>query len=179
MIWLEAFEIAERNVAQLSPWCDRIEIAGSVRREKTEVGDIEIVCIPSTVEELGLFGAVSRVRVPEFAQTVRNLDGRGRLVKGDPETGKYMQVEYPDGLAVDIFTATPRNWGLIYAIRTGSAAYSHKVLARGWVKKGFRSADGMLTKGGEEREIREEKDLFDLIGIPMIEPRNREYKETA
>ena len=39
--------VAAEVVALLAPACERIEIAGSVRREKTDVGDIEIVCTPS------------------------------------------------------------------------------------------------------------------------------------
>lgn len=42
----KAQKIAENVKSFLEPYCQRVEIAGSVRREKTEVGDIEIVVIP-------------------------------------------------------------------------------------------------------------------------------------
>ena len=38
--------ITERLVSILAPFCERIEIAGSLRRLKPEVGDIELVVIP-------------------------------------------------------------------------------------------------------------------------------------
>jgi DNA polymerase/3'-5' exonuclease PolX len=41
-----AREIAKRVLVLLRPFCERAEIAGSIRRGKPEVGDIEIVVIP-------------------------------------------------------------------------------------------------------------------------------------
>lgn len=50
----EAYQIATRIKAELQPHCERIEIAGSIRRNKPEVKDIEIVAIPKPYE-IGLF----------------------------------------------------------------------------------------------------------------------------
>ena len=49
-----AIEIAEKVKALLLPHCERIEIAGSVRRKKPNVKDIEIVAIPKPFDT-GLF----------------------------------------------------------------------------------------------------------------------------
>ncbi len=42
-----ARNLAERIVTTLSPACERIEIAGSIRRGSSTVGDLEIVAIPA------------------------------------------------------------------------------------------------------------------------------------
>lgn len=42
----EAKTIALEIYELLKPHCERIKIAGSIRREKAFVNDIEIVCIP-------------------------------------------------------------------------------------------------------------------------------------
>ena len=42
----DAERIAAAIVADLAPFCDRIQVAGSVRRRKEFVGDIELVAIP-------------------------------------------------------------------------------------------------------------------------------------
>ncbi len=42
----KALEIAEKTKELLAPYCERIEIAGSIRRKKPEVKDIELVAIP-------------------------------------------------------------------------------------------------------------------------------------
>jgi len=77
-------------------------------------------------------------------------------------------------IKLDLFTATPANWGLILAIRTGPAGFSHKMLACNWVDKGFKSVEGMLTKGGRQYSVPEERDLFKLIGLRWIEPEERD-----
>jgi DNA polymerase/3'-5' exonuclease PolX len=88
-------------------------------------------------------------------------------------TGKSTQRILPEGINLDIFTAVKDNWGFIFAIRTGSAEYSHRILANGWVKAGYKGVDGMLTVYNKPVPVYEEEDLFKLIGIPWIKPELR------
>jgi DNA polymerase/3'-5' exonuclease PolX len=161
-------------MGKLRMHCDRIAIAGSIRRRKPEVGDIEIVCIPKLGVYIDLFGEPTIRRSSRWVQAVLALDD---VIKGNPYNSKHVQVELQDeqhgGIPVDIFTANPSNWGLIYAIRTGSAEYSHRVLECGWVRNGYKSADGMLTKDGLAVPVREEAELFRLAGVPWAEPEAR------
>lgn len=161
--YTEASEIALRVLEELKPHCTRIEIAGSLRRKKNEVGDIEIVIIPLPYSTGLLESGIA---------TVIN---KWEKVKGELEYGKtkYTQRILPEGIKLDLFIAEEGNWGSIFAIRTGSAEYSHKVLANGWVRQGFKSQDGYLYRNGEKYEVREEKDLFRLIGIPYMNPEDR------
>lgn len=162
MIYENAKKIADNIVEQLKPHCQRIEIAGSIRRKKSEVKDIEIVLIPKPFET-GL-----------FESGIASIINKWQKVKGEiNQNTKYTQRILPEGIKVDIFFANEKNWGLIFAIRTGSAEFSHKVLAVNWVKKGYKSIDGYLTKDGQVIFISEEKDLFDLLEIPYIEPEKR------
>lgn len=156
MKWQEAQSIADKYVELLKPYCNRIAIAGSIRRERLVVHDIEIVCIRNISKLFGFANEVDRL-----------LRIKGRAF------GKYTQRALPEGINLDLFMCTKENWGLIYAIRTGSARYSHKVLANGWVKCGFKSVDGMLRKEGNAVPVYEEEDLFKLIGIDYIEPTKR------
>jgi len=164
----QATEIAERIRAELAPFCDRIEIAGSIRRRKPEVGDIEIVAIPKRVMlPADLFTGVAHNHL-KFCELVN----RWPAVKGK-STGKYTQRRLPEGINLDLFMADPENWGLIFAIRTGSAEFSHKVLATVWIRAGYHSMAGMLYKDGHKIPVREERDLFDMIGIVWQEPWER------
>ena len=154
--------IAEEIRATLAPLCERCEIAGSIRRQRPEIGDIEIVCVRRNRD------------LPAFIRAVE----RWQRIKGLP-TGLYTQRRHSSGMKLDIFMVTPDTWGLQIAIRTGSAKFSHKVLARGWCAKGYESKGGLLRVrtndgGGEIIPVREERDLFDLIGIPWREPTDRE-----
>jgi DNA polymerase/3'-5' exonuclease PolX len=153
--------IAERVKAQLAPHCERIEIAGSIRRRKADVGDIEIVAIPKPYE-VGL-----------FASGIAPIVNAWPKVRGELPC-KYTQRTLPDGIALDLFFATPENWGLIFAIRTGSADYSHRVLACGWRRNGYKSVDGMLTRDGAQVPVPEERDLFRLARVPWTEPERRQ-----
>lgn len=154
--------IAEEVKALLAPHCERIEIAGSIRRRKLEVGDIEIVAIPKPYD-VGLFESGIALVVNQWEK-----------VKGELPC-KYTQRILPEGIKLDLFFAMPDNWGLIFAIRTGSADYSHKVLAAGWVKAGYKSVDGMLTdrETGLTRVVPDEKELFRLAGVEWIPPERR------
>ena len=153
----KALILAEAAIGMLRPFCTRIDLAGGCRRKKAEPHDLEIVCIPNRLEILSFIQAV---------------DSLGEVIKGSA-TGRYMQVRLPQQVNLDLFIARPENYGLIFAIRTGSAEFSHKVLATGWVKRGYKSIDGMLTFRGNPVQVREEKDLFKLIGMPWIEPEKR------
>lgn len=161
MIYSEIIKIAEATKAVLAPDCERIEIAGSVRRKKADCGDLEIVCIPKPYG-VGLFASGIALTCQEWPS-----------VKGEFPC-KYTQRILPCGIKLDLFTATKENWGLILAIRTGSADFSHNVLASGWVKAGYHSKDGMLHNHfGKSVPVYEEIDLFKKIGIPCIDPENR------
>lgn len=159
----EAYSIALCVLELLRPHCIRCEIAGSIRREKSEVKDIEIVAIPKPYQ-IGL-----------FQDGIAEIVNQWQKVKGELEYGKtkYTQRILPEGIKLDLFFAEEGNWGLIFAIRTGSADYSHKVLANGWVKRGYKSEGGYLMQNGKSYEVREEKDLFDRIGVAYVEPKHR------
>lgn len=152
--------IALQVRAELVPHCERIEIAGSIRRRKAEVGDIELVAIPKPYD-VGL-----------FASGIASVVERWPKVKGELPC-KYTQRMLPEGIALDLFFATPENWGLIFAIRTGSAEYAHRVLACGWVRNGYKSVDGILTRGILHINVPEEEVLFRLAGVPWIPPEQR------
>ena len=160
MKYQRAREIAEGILEQLKPHCERIEIAGSIRREKSDPKDIEIVAIPKTYD-VGL-----------FESGIATIVNKWQKVKGELPC-KYTQRILPEGIKVDLFFATQQNWGLIFAIRTGSAEYSHKVLACRWVRFGYKSVNGMLIRNGKKYPIREEIELFKMLGLKWVEPRFR------
>ena len=155
-----ARQIADEIRHELLPYCVRAEIAGSIRRQKPLVGDIEIVAIPKPYG-VGL-----------FESGIASVVNRWVKVKGDLPC-KYTQRILPEGIKLDLFFATPENWGTIFAIRTGSAEFSHEVLASTWASQGFRSKGGILKRKGIDYKVQEERDLFSLLGLAWVEPRDR------
>lgn len=159
----EADRIAADVVGLLSPYCDQIEVAGSVRRRRPSVGDLEVVCTPKPYEA-----------TPLFASGLALVVNRWEKVRGDLPC-RYTRRILPSGLHLDLFMVDPAGFGLQLAIRTGSAEWSHHVLATTWVRAGFRSKDGLLRDAaGRIRHLPTERALFDLIGLPWVEPTDRE-----
>ncbi len=147
--------IAEAVLHHLQPYCDRIEIAGSLRRNKADVGDIELVCIPKRSEILF------------FIQVLDQYEH----VKGKA-LGKYIQIT-AHGINVDIFMATKDNWGYIYAIRTGSKAFSRAIVSSYLPRHNYRCKDGYVWRDGTKIPVLDEEILFVMMGIPWIQPEFR------
>jgi len=169
----EAWAIAEDIVAQLAPHCSQIDIAGSLRRYRPTIGDIEIVCLPLPYESAPLFRSGFALVVEQFEK-----------IKGELPC-RYTQRILPSGMKLDLFMPDPNGYGLQLAIRTGSAEWSHERLATAWVRAGFKSESGLLrrvlnTEGiqslGSVVPCRTERELFDRIGLTWVEPEDREVQ---
>jgi DNA polymerase/3'-5' exonuclease PolX len=102
MNYAAAMEVAERTRAALAPYCQRIAIAGSVRRQRPQVKDIEI-CAILLQEPSDLFGE-TLVAHHGFCAVVNQW----RAIKGQP-TGKYTQRRLPEGITLDLFMADADN----------------------------------------------------------------------
>lgn len=167
----DAFEAARWLQKTLKPFCARIAIAGSIRRQCKTVNDIELVCIPKRVQT-GLFSE-DIATDPGFVKAVNAW----KVVKGEP-TGKYTQRLIPingENIVLDLFMTTAENWGMTFALRTGSADYSHYVLAKTWTKKGCKSEEGiLLDEHDNARPFAEEEDLFRYLGIDWVPPQERD-----
>jgi len=159
--------LAEELLAQLTPYCTRIQIAGSIRRRKHFPKDIEIVCIPKSEPVKDMFGIeIGRERNAEFIRIVNSME----KIKGEP-TGKYTQRIFK-GQTVDLFMCEKETWSSTIVIRTGDAKFSHKLMIAA-NKRGFEQKDGYLTRDGHIIPLYEEKDYFDALGLPYLEPWER------
>jgi len=165
--------VAARQIVKIiSPACSRVEIAGSIRREKDEVSDIEIVAIPNYTPDLFGNQFYSAAIVSEI------LRGNGfEFNKNGENYKKFFYVSYQ--IWVDLFLTTPEQWGIIYMIRTGSADFSHKMVTSkqqgGYMPSNYRVDSGRVWHVADKEPFKtpEEKDIFDLWGLKFIEPKNR------
>lgn len=158
-----AKEIADSIVELLSSHCFRCEIAGSIRREKNIIGDIEIVAIPKPYQ-VGL-----------FEDGIASIVNQWQKVKGELEFGKckYTQRVLPSGIKLDLFFAEQDNWGNIFLIRTGDWEFSKKFMGVLLPARGYKSEGGYLMNGDKVVYTPEESDLFLRAGIDYIAPKNR------
>lgn len=162
----QAEALAHSVIERLAPHCARLAIAGSLRRKTPIVGDIEIVCQPKFAADL--FGVAVPLPIP--------TDSLGRhLVSGD----RYRQILLPQGAVLDLFIVLPpAQWGVVLAIRTGSAAFSQKLVTHtpiGFLPREYLVRDGAVRSiaTGEIIPTPEEEDFFRLCGLPFIPPTER------
>lgn len=178
----EAQVYAEKVVAVLQPFCSCIMVAGSIRRGKAEVGDIDIVAIPKTGWYPGPFGFDIEVTAERNWTIVipKVLSGKGlKIVVSGPE---LLRCTFADGFQMDLYRARPETWGVILLIRTGSKEHNVKLCTLARSKGLMLSAkDGViqtLTSGcmtaSKVIASQSEEDIFSALGLKFVEPKDRE-----
>ena len=179
MDYQEAKELADRRQADLAPYCERIEIAGSVRRLKqTDIKDVEIVCVAKTEAIKDMFGIetgkVSLIEniFPELLKSWSAITLRNGT--------KWKTCVFPGGGKLDLFIVTTDTWGTNLAIKTGPADYSKWLVTKKREGGAFPSHANFSGNGGFEivvhgkvMPMQEEIDFFNFLGIPMLEPKDR------
>ena len=167
----EAKQFADDLLILLGDHFERLEIAGSLRRKKALVGDIELVGILQTIK-VGLFG------FSEILPTRAVIELMGRFgYKAEKAGEKYIKFFSNRKMNVDLFLCTPETWGCIFMIRTGSAEFTRKMVTKkaagGWCPDHLHFCDGRLWDGDDVLFTREEEDVFDELGLTYVPPEQR------
>lgn len=158
-------------VELLRPHCKRIEIAGSLRRKKAVIGDIEIVAEP-----LGYLPDLLGTPTETHTLDLFDWSTLGTLTTNGHKNKK---INLPGEIQLDLFIVTPpAQWGVIYLLRTGSDKFSHRFVTAksfgGMMPGSYRMKDGAIWSNNHIIETPEEKDLFELFGVKYIPPQERE-----
>jgi DNA polymerase/3'-5' exonuclease PolX len=171
--------VADELVLRLRPACERIEIAGSIRRARPRVGDIEIVAIPRFEQrerpaQGTLFGPERPARSERASLLWDAVDALG--VQTSKRGPVYRQFSFR-GVRVDVYTCERGNWGWILFHRTGPG-YLRAKIGTMLVERGFAAVDGWIWDARgmsiDRVETPEEEDVFRLLGIPPLPPDRRE-----
>ena len=170
-----AQEIADLYLEELTPFCERIEIAGSIRCKKDHVGDIEMVAIPK-FESWGneLFGKPITYNALEKVIFEARKNGLVLIKNGD----RYKQMHLVEGINLDLFICLPpAQFGVIFLIRTGPAEFSKKVVTQKRIG-GYLPSDCVVREGQVLRDdvlipMSEEEDFLELLGMPGLKPEER------
>lgn len=175
--WATVFAKTLRTV------CDKVSIAGSIRRHESLIGDIEVVCVPKP--SVDMFGGVTRSDV-QINAFLDEWAKRGTL--SHPASGKHCGERNkrfyvrPLGINVDIYVASPDNFGNILAIRTGDAEFSHALVTKrskgGLMPEGLQQEDGFLWTVPKDKPrilipCPTEDDFFDALKVMTIMPVQR------
>lgn len=172
----KAKAVADRFLMYVAPYCIVSSIAGSVRRECSMVGDIEVVAVPKDEFSMGML-------FPEGY--------KGMVVNGS----RLKRFKYPEfGLQIELYITTKEDYGRILAIRTGSSAYSHIQLALRWNRLGWcGTEDGLRRKVECDHKstwkikpeyklcptlpppFLTEEDFYHFLGVDWIHPKARSW----
>lgn len=175
-----AIAVAKELCDALQPICISLIVAGSLRRRKKEVGDVEIVYVPRTVSvQDGLFDQVEKSLVDDALDIFlrRGLLSKRQNVNGSEMWGpkNKLALHVASGIPVDLFAATTENWFNYIVCRTGPAD-SNTLIATAAQAKGWKwnpYGVGFTNERGELVPVKSERDVFALVGLSYREPWER------
>ncbi|GAH65921.1 unnamed protein product, partial [marine sediment metagenome] len=151
-----AQKVAEGIVELLKPYCSRIEIAGSIRRKRPWVKDIDLVLVPTDL--WGLHTELTKL-------------GGGKLKMSG---SKIIRVMY-GRIQVDVYVADETIWATLLLIRTGSAENNIRLATlaqeRNWRLKA--NGDGLINETGERIAGDSEESIYAALGLPWQPPERR------
>lgn len=177
-----ALEVARQLAVLLRPLSEpnRLICAGSLRRRKQAVGDVELLYVPRfNTERDGLFDTR---QVNLVDRLLEELIAAGVLSKRRNSVGSEVWGEknklarhVVSGIPVDFFAANDANWFNYLVCRTGSAE-SNVRIASAAQKKGWKwnpYGAGFTDQNGTVVPVRSERQVFELAGLEYLEPWER------
>ena len=166
----KAKAIAEKIKAVLESSCERVIIAGSIRRQKPEVGDIELLCIPKYFVDVDMLDGKIRALI-HLEMLGYRLNKLGRKVYGPKNK---LLVHLPSGIGVDVFSTDARCWPVALVVRTGGETTNKEIATRALeLGMKFRAyGDGFDTPDGH-LQCKSEKEVFQAVGLRYLAPEER------
>lgn len=152
---------AERWVAWLRslPEVEQADAAGSVRRRKTTIGDLDLVAASNEPQKV-------------MDAFVHHPDVKRISAHGDAKSS----VELRNGLNVQLWIQPPERYGSLLLHVTGSK--EHNVHLRDLaLQKGYSlSEKGFISEDKGERLFADEESLYKALGLPWFPPELRENR---
>ncbi len=139
------------------PGLDKLEVAGSARRWRPTIGDIDFLATASNPwEVIDCF-----VKLP----MVGSVDSQGV---------NKATVRLNNGLQVDLYVMDPKYYPSLLAHFTGARAHNIKLRDRA-IHMGYKLNEyGLYHANGEPVPINTESDIFETLGLKWMPPELRE-----
>ena len=162
VLWATADELVQDLRAHLSdcPAIEQLEFAGSYRRGKETVGDLDV-----------LVATTSGSRVMDCLADYRLV--ADTMLRGDTK----MSVRLSTGMQVDLRIVPRESFGAALQYFTGSK--DHNVIVRGLAKqRGLKVNEWGVYRLEDDRQIAgtTEADVYHALGLPLFPPELREAR---
>lgn len=149
--------ISEEVVEGLAPYSEVVLVAGSIRRKKKDIGDIDIIVLPKDLEDLTDY-----------------LDASGWA------GGPRKQTKKVKGINVEVHVVhRPEELGGHLFMYTGDQIFEiamrSKAKREGWKLNQYGIYDAKT--GAVILESADERDFFDALGVPYHTPEERSLKD--
>lgn len=176
----DALKVAQQLQSELAIFCERIVIAGSIRRQKPTVSDIELLFVPKLAPaKIKLFDEGDMAAQTDIVIT--HWLNEQVLRKRPSEAGRFawgpknkLAIHMASGIPVDLFSTTLDNWWNALVLRTGSKETCLRLttgaigLGKSWAISGPGVvSNGVVTPAHSEEEV------FELCGVPYLPPEKR------
>ena len=153
-----AKKIGEEVLEQIKPYIIKGEIAGSIRRKKPEVHDIDLVIIPKN--EFMIMGNI-KMALKSFG-------------KFEMKGYQILRVKGKNDEKIDCYIANEKNYEVLILIRTGSVNHNIK-LAKKAISLGMKLdfSKGLVNSKTRKVIANTEKTIFEILNMAYVEPENR------
>ncbi len=165
MYWADADEIAQalRTYLAACPQVEQLELAGSYRRGKETIGDLDALVVSSDVNAV----------MDHFSKFPELKDV---IARGDTK----MSIRTRAGLQVDLRVVPAESFGAALQYFTGSK--EHNVIVRGMAKqRGLKINEYGVFRvaGGKETYVagRTEAEVYATLDLPLFPPEIREARQ--
>ncbi len=152
-----AEHLAAAIIDDLKSFCDRIQVAGSIRRRRPFVNDIDIVLV------------LKPQSAWEFSRKLAELN-QGTVRQSAKITTIRVLNE-----SIDLYFATPETWATLLLIRTGSKENNIKLCTMAQKKnwKLHANGDGLFNDKGERVAGDTEESIYKALGVKYQTPEER------
>jgi DNA polymerase (family 10) len=137
---------------------NRVTIAGSYRRRKATVGDLDILVCGNNSEKIMKY-------FNDYEDVIKVLSS------GETKSSVILN----DGIQVDLRLVKEKNYGSALQYFTGSKEHSVKLRKIGQ-DQGLKINEYGVFDGDEQIGGQEEKDMYEILGLPYIEQELRENR---
>ena len=175
-----AMLVAAEICRELKPFCARLIVAGSLRRRKAMVGDVEIVFVPKFTEVADTLFETKQENMAAMA--IARLKDTGILTERIGAAGSTswgpknkLAVHVASRMPVDLFETSEPCWFNYLTCRTGGAE-SNVAVASAAQRLGLKWNPydvGFTRADGSKIHVTSERHVFEIVGLPYKEPWER------